>query len=151
MQWTVNDKGKLGQVTFSPGGYSREFLVGVCRPVLHLLTLFQTKKCVFPHPFSDQTSKIHTHFQTWPLGRNYVSICLDYRAKKISSNAFRICIFLKWAKCIPIFRPKRPKYKGVSPPPGCFPLNEPGIRAARWSYPLVMPALFLLHKKICYE
>ena len=123
MQWTINDKGKLGQVTFSPGEYSWEFLVGVCRPVLHLLTLFQTKKCVFPHPFSDQTSKIHTHFQTWPLGRNYVSICLDYRAKKISSNAFRICIFLKWAKCIPIFRPKRPKYKGVSPPPGCFPLK----------------------------
>ena len=25
-----------------------------------------------PDPISDQTSKIHTHFQTWPSGRNYV-------------------------------------------------------------------------------
>ena len=34
------------------------------RPVLQILTLYQTKKCYFPHPFSDQTSKIHTRFQT---------------------------------------------------------------------------------------
>ena len=34
----------------------------------------QTKKFNFPHPFSDQTSKIHTRFQTWPLDRNYVFI-----------------------------------------------------------------------------
>ena len=33
-----------------------------------------TKKCIFPHPFSDQTSKINTRFQTWPLARNYVII-----------------------------------------------------------------------------
>ena len=32
------------------------------------------QKCHFPHPFSDLTSKIHTCFQTWPLGRNYVII-----------------------------------------------------------------------------
>ena len=50
------------------GEYSWEFLAGVC------LTLFQTKKCHFPHLFSDQTSKIHTRFQTLPLGRNYVII-----------------------------------------------------------------------------
>ena len=31
-------------------------------------------KCNFPHPFSDQTSEIHTRFQTWPLSRNYVII-----------------------------------------------------------------------------
>ena len=37
------------------GGYSWEFLVGVCSPVLQILTLYQTKKCHFPHPFSDQT------------------------------------------------------------------------------------------------
>ena len=42
--------------------------------VLQILTLFQTKTCNFPHPFSDQTSKIHTRFQTWPLARNYVII-----------------------------------------------------------------------------
>ena len=35
------------------GGYSWEFLVGVCRPVLQILTQFQTHKCNFPHPFSD--------------------------------------------------------------------------------------------------
>ena len=49
-------------------GYSWEFLAGVC------LTLFQTKKYHFPYLFSDQTSKIHTRFQTLPLGRNYVII-----------------------------------------------------------------------------
>ena len=56
------------------GGYSWEFLVGVCRPVLQILTRFQTKKCNFPDPFSDHTSKIQTRFQTWPLGGNYVII-----------------------------------------------------------------------------
>ena len=35
------------------GVYFWEFLVGVCRPVLQILTLFQIKKCHFPHPFSD--------------------------------------------------------------------------------------------------
>ena len=28
----------------------------------------------FPHPFSDLTFKIHTPFQTWPLGRNNIII-----------------------------------------------------------------------------
>ena len=46
------------------GGYYWEFLVGVCRPVLRILSLFQSKKCHFPHPFSDQISKIHAHFRT---------------------------------------------------------------------------------------
>ena len=36
-----------------PQGYSWEFLVRVCHPVLQILTLFQTKKCHFPQPFSD--------------------------------------------------------------------------------------------------
>ena len=31
----------------SPGGYSWEFLVGLCRPVLQILTLFQTEKLSF--------------------------------------------------------------------------------------------------------
>ena len=34
----------------------------------------QTTECYFLLPFSDQSSKIHTRFQTWPLGRNYVII-----------------------------------------------------------------------------
>ena len=58
----------------TPGGYSWGLLVGVCRRVPLVLILFQTKKCHFSHPFSDQTSKIHTSFQIWPLGRNYVII-----------------------------------------------------------------------------
>ena len=48
----------------SLGRYSWEFAVGVCRPVLQILTLFQTKKLSFsttvfspglynPFPFSD--------------------------------------------------------------------------------------------------
>ena len=35
------------------GGYSWEFLVGLCRLVHQILTLFQTKTCHFPNPFSD--------------------------------------------------------------------------------------------------
>ena len=66
----------------------------MCRPVLQILTLFQTKKCHFPHPFSDQTSKIHTRFQTWPLGRNYVIITKIIAQTKNSSNPLRIRIFL---------------------------------------------------------
>ena len=62
---------RLIQMSFEPGGYSRKFLVGVCRPVLQSLTLFQTKKCHFSQPFLDLASRIHTHFQTGPL-RNYV-------------------------------------------------------------------------------
>ena len=36
------------------GGYYCEFLVGVCNPVLGILSLFQTKKYHFPQVFSDQ-------------------------------------------------------------------------------------------------
>ena len=65
----------MSQVNYIPGGYSWEFLVaGLYRPVLQILSLFQTRKCHFPHPLSDQTHKIHTRFQTWPFGRNYVII-----------------------------------------------------------------------------
>ena len=68
----IVDKSLVATAQASPeggrGGYSWEFLEGVC------LTLFQTKRCHFPHLFSDQTSKIHTRFQTLPLGRNYVII-----------------------------------------------------------------------------
>ena len=61
---------------WTPGGVLLGILGGGswCLPVLQILTRFQTKKCHFPHPFSDQTSKIHTRLQTWPLGRNYVII-----------------------------------------------------------------------------
>ena len=39
------------------GGYSLEFMVGVCRPVVQILTLFLTKKNAIPDPLSDQTLK----------------------------------------------------------------------------------------------
>ena len=45
-------------------GYCLKVLVGVCRPHLQIQTQFQTKRCHFPHPFSDLASKIHTRFQT---------------------------------------------------------------------------------------
>ena len=47
------------------GGYSSEFLVGVCRPVPQILTQFQTKIFNFPHPFSDLAPKMYTRFQTF--------------------------------------------------------------------------------------
>ena len=34
-------------------GYSWEFVVGLCRTVVQILILFQTKKSHFPHPSSD--------------------------------------------------------------------------------------------------
>ena len=100
---------------------------------------FRPKKGNFPHPFSDQTFKIHTRFQTCALGRNYV-IITHIRGQtnkffKLISNS-HIFLFLshsfemetikfsyipvvpskripdsrlKWAKCIPIFRLKRRK------------------------------------------
>ena len=48
-------------------GYSREFFVGSCYPVLQILTLFQTKK----------NAIFHVRFQTWLhvyIGRNNVII-----------------------------------------------------------------------------
>lgn len=53
------------QPTGREGEFSWEFLVEVLSSVLHILmsTSFQTKKCHCPQPFSDLTSKIHTHFR----------------------------------------------------------------------------------------
>ena len=62
-----------GLVSVRSRGFSCEFLVGVYQSDLQILTLFQTKKCHFSHPFSDLASKIHSHSQNWPL-RNYVII-----------------------------------------------------------------------------
>ena len=42
---------------------------GVCRSVLHILTLFQTKKCNFLRLLSDQTYKIHTRYCSDPAFR----------------------------------------------------------------------------------
>ena len=56
--------------------------MGACRLFPQIPTLLQTKKCNFPHPFSDQTSKTHTRFQTWAVGRNYVIITYTIERKQ---------------------------------------------------------------------
>ena len=43
------------------GGYSKKFLMGVCRTVLQIVTLFQTKTFHFSHPFSDLASRKLCH------------------------------------------------------------------------------------------
>ena len=59
---------ELGNAVVEPstpgGGYSWEFLMGVCRPVLQILTQFQTQKFNFPHPFSDLAfrQKLRHHY-----------------------------------------------------------------------------------------
>ena len=63
-----------------PRGYSWEFLVGVCRPVLQILTRFQTKKCFF------SASDFRFHI--------YLSLLRLERKQTNSSNPFRIRIFL---------------------------------------------------------
>ena len=72
----------------TPGGYSWELLVGVCRPGPQILTLFQTKKCYFSHPFSDLAFK--------KLCRHY----LDYSSNKkyfLKSIRIRIFLFLSYS------------------------------------------------------
>ena len=71
------------EASLKPGGYSWEFLVGMCRQVLQILTLFQTKQCHFPHPFSDLA-----------LLEIMSSLLRLERKRKNFSNAFRIRIFL---------------------------------------------------------
>ena len=58
-------------------------LVGVCRPVVQILTLFQTKTCNFPHPFSDQTSKILIPVFIPGLQAKLCYYYLDYRAQQL--------------------------------------------------------------------
>ena len=50
--------------------------MGMCRLVLQILTLFQTKRYHFPHLFSDLASKIHTHFKTWNRSKIIMSSLL---------------------------------------------------------------------------
>ena len=53
----------LSGCTGRGGKYSWIFLVGVCYTVLQIVTLFETKKFHFSHPFSDLASrKLCHHF-----------------------------------------------------------------------------------------
>ena len=104
-------------------GTSWEFLVGVCRLVLRILTLFEPKKCHFPHPFSDLASKNSYPFSDLEvvtkrnkrvyIDRNYV-IFAEIRTptKRFLSFLFIYCSSLVnhtrfQTECIPVFRPKR--------------------------------------------
>ena len=79
------------------GGYSWEFLVGVCLLVLQILTLFQAKKCNFPDLFSDQTSKVHTRCQTCPLDRyNVIITRLERRQKSLLKLHIYLSFLLIW-------------------------------------------------------
>ena len=120
----------------NPGGYFWKFLVGVYRPVLQILTLFQTKNVIF-----------HTRFQTRPLksipvfrpdlwAEIMLSLLRLERKQKHYSKPFPIRIFFflsysfgieainrfrhsvvplktisdsrpKWTKSMSVFRPKR--------------------------------------------
>ena len=55
--WCLFENGHLTTRGGGGGGHSSEFLVGVCCPVLQILTQFQTKIFHFQHPFSDLASK----------------------------------------------------------------------------------------------
>ena len=79
------------------GGYSWEFLM-VCRPVLQIVTLFQIKKCNLPPLFSDQASRNHTCFQTWPLCYHYFDQSAKQKKffKAISNSHVSISFLLIW-------------------------------------------------------
>ena len=70
-------------ILFHPGGYSWKFLVGVCRPVLQILTLLRNKKSHLSHTFSDLASK-----------KSSSLLRLEQQPKEIYSNPRRIRIFL---------------------------------------------------------
>ena len=72
-------------------------LGGMCGPVLQILTLFHTKRCHFPHPFSDLTSKVHTSFQTWRRSQNatYMFTKTEIRSSLLGLRARTKKIFLK--------------------------------------------------------
>ena len=71
------------QTLLPPGGYPWEFFVGVCRPVLQILTRFQTKKRHFPHPFSDHLDLQNPYpFSDLAFRRKLCYYYLDWRANK---------------------------------------------------------------------
>ena len=71
----------------------------MCRPFLQILTLFQTQKCHFPHPFSDQTSKIYARFQA-EIMSSLLSLMPQSANKKffqsISNLHISLSFLLKW-------------------------------------------------------
>ena len=80
-------------LSYFPEGFSWEFLVRVCRPVLQILTLFQTKKYHFPHPFSDP--KVVTKRNITCLHKTEIMSSL-VRLKLPQKKPFRIHVTLSF-------------------------------------------------------
>ena len=78
----------IGMQFANPGGegYSKVFLVGVCRPALQILTLFQNKKC----NFRPQVTQAHY------LSRmGFIKSPISYNMKKTYGAKFRPGILLE--------------------------------------------------------
>ena len=67
------------------GGYSWEFLVGVCRLGPQILTLSQTKKCNFPNPFQTKPLKSIPVFRPG-LYAEIMLLLLRLERKQISNS-----------------------------------------------------------------
>ena len=109
-------------------GHSWGFSLGVCRPDLQILTLFQTNlKCHFPHPFSDleeitnrnmftKTEIISSLLRLERGQKDFLKFILNsHTSCGVISYSFgtirQICSYATVApsKTIPVFRPKRCK------------------------------------------
>ena len=84
------------------GMYSCEFLVGMCHPLLQILTLSQTQKCHFSHLFSDLAfKKLLYHYLDWNSKKIgiYIFLCLSYIISnwddKYNMYVIHSCSFLK--------------------------------------------------------
>ena len=75
--------------------------MGVCRPVLQIVTLFQTKTCHFPNPLSDRPLKSNPFSDLTYMGLNYVTIANRTPTTdllKFSSNdLFWVFLFLSYS------------------------------------------------------
>ena len=66
-------------------GSTLELFVGVCRPVIRILTLFRSKKSHFPHPFSYLASKNSNLFlDLWHR-------CQNQRKQKPTKKLVKFC------------------------------------------------------------
>ena len=111
-------------LSYFPEGFSWEFLVRVCRPVLQILTLFQTKKYHFPYPFSDPevvTKRNITCLHKTEIMSSLVRLKLQQK-KAISNSCYTFFLIplelkrrTRWYTTvvplltIPVSRPKRRK------------------------------------------
>ena len=107
------------------GGYTSEFLVGVCCPVPQILTQFQTKIFHFPHPFSDLCWILL--FLYYSFGVEKTNTFIRSRGSLVNHTRFKTIMVKIYTRFqtktaqkpyplglhIPIYS----LYRGVSPPP----------------------------------